>query len=105
MQPRAINPEGINDEEWWDIEALKLAVIRPFAFRAYVNVDQLNISGSGSTGLAALELLDSSRGELWGQTYDQRQIDKLGRLLIEACKRVSSTQKVNTDDSHGTIDE
>lgn len=74
MKPREINPECIDDDAWWDIEALKLAVIEPATFRIYVVEGE---SMSGSTGLHSLGL---------GSHY---RAPNYGDLLIAACKRVS----------------
>jgi hypothetical protein len=92
MKPREINPDGIPDDQWWDIEALKLAVVAPGIFADYAR--DWRGWADGSRGLAFLDFLDRSNGPPDGpfnadQPFNQARIANFGMLLVAACKRVS----------------
>lgn len=91
MKPREINPECVDDDAWWDCEALKLAVIDPHNFNKYAFSPKYHL---GSSGLAALGLLDTmSDGDLYDgaidRPFNQARIANFGSLLMHACQRVS----------------
>lgn len=83
-KPREINPECIDDDAWWDIEALKLAVIDPGTFRRYGQEAARNLI-DGSNGLISLGFVEDPGNKY---IYIDR-VDNFGAKLINACKRVS----------------
>lgn len=87
-KPREINPECIDDDAWWDIEALKLAVVKPCDFRWYGTVSNGMIDGSD--GLMVLGFLEPG---YMNTAFNLARVASFGDSLINACKRVSSQCK------------
>lgn len=86
-KPREINPECLDDDAFWDLEALKLAVISPHKYSRYAS-GRIDIDGSG--GLFMLRFLTTMyymNGSLG--SFDSARITNFGESLINACKRLN----------------
>ncbi len=88
MRPREINPECIDDDAFWDIEALKLAVLAPGKYNKYISESpRKGYHNDGSGGLYVLGFLTQEVSG--GTSFDTARIANFGQCLIDACLRLS----------------